>query len=199
MEARKITIVQTKNQKKSVIMTNATTLRELKEALDTEGIDYSDMTFYEGLSKTELKTDDSILPHDIERNGTITNELVFMLTNTEKKIKSGAMTRSDMYNIIKNKGLQKKCMEKYGRHFTNCNTASLLSLIEEEDTTCKNCDNKLEAAILELVDILVSENIISHKDKQTVLNVLEKTFLEKEEIESSYSDEEIDQMFEDMV
>lgn len=89
MEARKIVIVQTKNQKKSVVMTAATTLGELKEALRETGIDYEGMTFYEGLSKTELKHDDAILPHDIERNGVVTNELVFMLTNTDKKIKSG--------------------------------------------------------------------------------------------------------------
>ena len=57
MEARKITVVQTKNQKKSVIMSAATTLGELKADLRSNGIDYDGMTFFEGTSKTELKTD----------------------------------------------------------------------------------------------------------------------------------------------
>ena len=49
MEARKITIVSTKNQEKSVIMSSATTLGELKRDLDSANIDYQDMVFYEGV------------------------------------------------------------------------------------------------------------------------------------------------------
>ena len=89
MEPRKITIIQTKEQRKSVIVTAATTLAELKSDLRANGINYNDMTFYEGTSKIELKNDASVLPHDVPYKGTITNELVFMLTNTNKKIRSG--------------------------------------------------------------------------------------------------------------
>ena len=89
MEARKITVVSTRNQKKSVIMSAATTLAELKADLRQNGIDYEGMTFYEGTSKIELKDDNSVLPHDVPYKGQTTNELVFMLTNTNKKIKSG--------------------------------------------------------------------------------------------------------------
>lgn len=130
MESRKITVVQTKNQKKSVVMTNATTLGELKDALNEAGIDYEGMTFYEGLSKTELKQDSSILPHDIERNGTVTNELVFMLTNTDKKIRSGAsMSRPQLYDYIKKNGLQDEVKKKYGKNFTMCKTDDLQSIV----------------------------------------------------------------------
>ena len=89
MENRKITVVSTKDQSKKVIMSSATTLAELKSDLRQNGIDYEGMTFFEGTSKTELKHDTSVLPHDVPWKGTITNELVFMLTNTNKKIKSG--------------------------------------------------------------------------------------------------------------
>lgn len=89
MESRKITIVETKNQRKSTIMSAATTLAELKNDLRANGIDYSGMTFFEGISKVELKNDASVLPHDVPYKGTITNELVFMLTSTNKKIRSG--------------------------------------------------------------------------------------------------------------
>lgn len=130
MQARKITVVQTKNQKKSVVMTNATTLGELKEALTESGIDYEGMTFYEGLSKTELKQDSSILPHDIERNGTVTNELVFMLTNTDKKIRSGAMLRPELYTYIKTNNLQAEVQRKFGKNFTMCKTADLQWIVD---------------------------------------------------------------------
>ena len=132
MEARKITVVQTKNQKKSVIMSAATTLAELKSDLRANGIDYDGMTFFEGTSKVELKNDTSVLPHDVPYKGTVTNELVFMLTNTNKKIKSGAttMSRMEAYSIIKSKGLQDACVKKFGKNFTMCKTADLIALIQ---------------------------------------------------------------------
>ena len=132
MEARKITVVQTKNQKKSVIMSAATTLAELKSDLRANGIDYEDMTFFEGTSKVELKNDASVLPHDVPYKGTITNELVFMLTNANKKIRSGAtnMSRMEAYNAIKSMGLQNACIKKFGKNFTMCKTIDLIALIQ---------------------------------------------------------------------
>ena len=132
MEARKITVVQTKNQKKSVIMSAAMTLAELKSDLRANGIDYDGMTFFEGTSKAELKNDTSVLPHDVPYKGTITNELVFMLTNTNKKIRSGAvaMSRAEIYSAIKSMGLQDACVKKFGKNFTMCKTADLIALIQ---------------------------------------------------------------------
>lgn len=132
MEARKITVVQTKNQKKSVIMSAATTLAELKSDLRANNIDYDGMTFFEGTSKVELKNDASVLPHDVPYKGTVTNELVFMLTNTNKKIRSGAtnMSRTEAYSAIKSMGLQDACVKKFGKNFTMCKTADLIALVQ---------------------------------------------------------------------
>lgn len=132
MEARKITVVQTKNQKKSVIMSAATTLAELKSDLRANSIDYDGMTFFEGTSKVELKNDASVLPHDVPYKGTVTNELVFMLTNTNKKIRSGAatMSRAEAYSAIKSMGLQDACVKKFGKNFTMCKTIDLIALVQ---------------------------------------------------------------------
>lgn len=137
METRKITVVQTKNQKKSVIMSAATTLAELKSDLRANGIDYNGMTFFEGTSKVELKNDASVLPHDVPYKGTVTNELVFMLTNTNKKIRSGAtnMSRMEAYNAIKSMGLQDACVKKFGKNFTMCKTADLIALIQSNSAS----------------------------------------------------------------
>ena len=137
MEARKITVVQTKNQKKSVIMSAATTLAELKSDLRANDIDYNGMTFFEGTSKVELKNDASVLPHDVPYKGTITNELVFMLTNTNKKIRSGAvaMSRAEAYSAIKSMGLQDACVKKFGKNFTMCKTADLIALIQSNSAS----------------------------------------------------------------
>lgn len=147
METRKITVVQTKNQKKSVIMSAATTLAELKSDLRANGIDYDGMTFFEGTSKVELKNDASVLPHDVPYKGTITNELVFMLTNTNKKIRSGAttMSRMEAYNAIKSMGLQNACVKKFGKNFTMCKTIDLIALIQ--DYSAPKAEAKAEAKV----------------------------------------------------
>lgn len=147
MEARKIVVVQTKNQRKSVIMSAATTLAELKSDLRANNIDYNGMTFFEGTSKVELKNDASVLPHDVPYKGTITNELVFMLTNTNKKIKSGAttMSRTEAYSAIKSMGLQDACVKKFGKNFTMCKTADLIALVQSNSTSKPASKTKTKA------------------------------------------------------
>ena len=227
MEARKITVVSTRNQKKSVIMSAATTLAELKADLRQNGIDYEGMTFYEGTSKVELKDDNSVLPHDVPYKGQTTNELVFMLTNTNKKIRSGAaMSRADAYAAIKAKGLQGECVKRFGKNFTMCKTTDLITLIYEKsaskpvpaaptkgkkvaeakeekakECTCTNegVDTKARAALSRLVTILADNCTLEDweageiKDILSVKGTTSKDY--KPSSASSYSDDEIDRMF----
>lgn len=209
MEARKITIVQTKNQKKSVIMSSATTLAELKRDLWDNGIDYDGMTFFEGTSKVELKTDDAVLPHDVPYKGTITNELVFMLTNTNKKIRSGAMSRAEAYAKIKALDLGELCKNKYGRNFTQVPTNDLIALIEANENhqqahecprakmlkeeskkeekveapvaETQNVDVQARAAISRLAVMLEDKDIIEDYEKREILDILGGTVNNSEE------------------
>ena len=87
---REILIANTKTQKRSKITTSATTLGELKNDLRAAGIDFSNMTFTEGISKTQLLSDDTQLPQNVMYKGQPTNNLVILLTNTKKNIASGA-------------------------------------------------------------------------------------------------------------
>lgn len=136
METRKITVVSTKNQRKSVINSAATTLGQLKSDLNAAGIDYSEMTFYEGTAKVELKTNESVLPSNVPYKGRVTNELVIMLTNTNKKIRSGAdLSRTETYAKIKELGLQSACIAAYGKNFTMCKTTELNNLIASASTS----------------------------------------------------------------
>ena len=138
MEKRIITIVSTANSSKVELETDAMTLGELKAAMRQADIAYDGMTFYEGLTKSELVDDASILPHDVVRNGQTTNNLVFMLTNTNKKIRSG-YDRVELYTIIKEKGLAEECKERLGKNFTVCKTSELEELV-------KGCESSKSAA-----------------------------------------------------
>ena len=134
MEPREILVVNTKTQSKKTIISSATTLAELKADLRVAGINYSDMTFYEGISKTEIKTDDSQLPHDVNYKGNITNNLVFMLTTANKKVKSGAVsTRAEAYKAIKDNNLQDEVKKKFGKNFTNCGTNDLVTFVNNKE------------------------------------------------------------------
>lgn len=135
METRKVTIINSKTQSQKVIQdSKATTLGELKQEMRERGIDYTGMTFFEGHMRAELKDDAAPLPTNIPYKGQVVNDLTFMLTAPEKKVKSGAMSRAEAYAEIKKKGLQGACVSKFGKNFTQCPTADLISLIEKNST-----------------------------------------------------------------
>lgn len=195
MEARNITIVSTKNQNKYVVSTDATTLGELKAALNQHRIDYTDMTFYEGLSHTELLTDESILPHDVPYKGTVTNELVFMLTTPNKKIKSGSYlpeTRQALYDAIAELGLQDACRQAYGKNFTQCKNSELMSLIE--DAQAQSSGGSLEDAFRKLVDVLEEDDVLYAEDADEIRAILDGTNSAAAP-QSPYSEEELGDMF----
>lgn len=133
METRKVTIINNKTQKQSIIQaSSATNLGELKAEMRELGINYEGMTFFEGHMRAELKDDAAPLPTNIPYKGQIVNDLTFLLTAPEKKIKSGAMTRSEAYDAIKANGLQAACVVKFGKNFTMCKTQDLIDLIESQ-------------------------------------------------------------------
>ena len=215
MEARKITVVSTQTQRKSVITTGAETLAELKSALDEAGINYDGMTFYEGTSRTELKDNASVLPKDVPYKGTTTNELVFMLTNTNKKIKSGDMSRAEAYAAIKANNLQDVVKSKFGKNFTQCSTEDLIGMLAKSVGTKPAAKKETKAetkaekpvevvdkvarkAISELVDALYSNDSLDSEDADNIRNILGNAGYKEDEDSkdaSSYSDDDIDNMF----
>lgn len=154
MELRKVTIINNKTQSQKVIQASAaTTLGELKREMREAGIEYEGMTFFEGHLRAELKDDASILPTNIPYKGQVVNDLTFLLTAPEKKIKSGAMSRAEAYNAIKARGLQDECVKRFGKNFTMCKTQDLIDLLgegapakEEKKETVKEKPAKKEVA-----------------------------------------------------
>ena len=129
---RKVTIINSRTQSQKVIQdSHATTLGELKAEARERGIDFEGMTWFEGHMRAELKDDAAPLPTNIPYKGQVVNDLIFMLTAPEKKVRSGAMSRADAYTAIKELGLQSECVKKFGKNFTQCSTADLVALIEK--------------------------------------------------------------------
>lgn len=140
MEARKILFVLSNSSNQKSIMSKAETLGALKADMRRAGISYDGMTFYEGRTRTELKDDASVLPVNVPvpakgiTPATTTNDLVFMLTTANKKIKSGALSpeRKDVLEEIKAKGLGAAVTAKFGKNATQCKTPDLLAFLAEQ-------------------------------------------------------------------
>lgn len=163
MEARKILFVMNNSSSQKSIMSEAETLGALKADMRRAGIKYDNMTFYEGRTRTELKDDASVLPTNVPvaakgtTPATTTNDLVFMLTTANKKIRSGAGDRPAAYAKIKQLGLQDACKAKYGKNFTQCSTSDLEALIADASP---NVEPKVEAPAVEAAPIIGNTAVI---------------------------------------
>ena len=224
METRKITIISTKNHSTKVINSAATTLGELKTDLNNAGIEYTDCTFFEGLTKTELKNNNAILPHDVPYKGTITNNLVFMITNASKKIKSGA-DRKSIIAEIKAKNLTEVVKNTYGKNYTNCKTEDLEKILSMNNTsTPKEAPAKKEVpseSVMKTTDLSnyvtktelreVIESLLKEMeyveidyvedvdiDNIAIIGKVSSSNSEEEKSDSPYSSNELDDMFKDM-
>lgn len=186
--SRKVTVLVESTQSKVVFESNATTLGELKNELRERQVRYdSDCVFKEAASKTILTSDESILPSNIPWKGQVTNDLVFMVTAPQKKIRSGAMDRKEAYARVKELGLQGKIQEHEGKNFTQCSTAILISYIENEEkkavkktpkhTPAPIAKEKLASGremvpnLRNLLDEMVSKGVLMQHDADNIWGV----------------------------
>ena len=222
MEKRKITVIPTKTHKTQVIESAATTLAELKADLTKAGIDYTDCTFFEGLTKIELKNDAAILPHDVPYKGTTTNNLVFMITNASKKIRSGAkLDRKAIIEEIKTKNLTEVVKNTYGKNYTNCKTEDLEKILSMNNTSTpkeapakkETVETKSNTSVLDNTEYITKTQLTEiltfifdkMDDVEYFSNInldncpyLRDNTVKKETSESPYSSNELDDMFKDM-
>lgn len=176
MEARKILFVLSNSSNQKSIMSEAETLGALKADMRRAGINYNGMTFYEGRTRTELKDDASVLPVNVPvpakgtNPATTTNDLVFMLTTANKKIKSGALSpeRKNALEEIKAKGLGAAVTAKFGKNATQCKTPDLLAFLAEQSKPASQVATKApktkkveeeKVAVDENPDITITEVI----------------------------------------
>jgi hypothetical protein len=138
MENREILIANTKDQCKYRVVTNATTLGELQDAIarnegvykmvgdtwinNTTSINIDGLTFTEGISKTQLLSRDSLLPTNVMFKGQPTNNLVMLLTNTNKQIASGAISRKEAYAKVKELNIADTIQKGEGKNYTQVKT-----------------------------------------------------------------------------
>lgn len=206
---RTVTVYDQNTQEKTVIENVvANTLGELKEILRAKHINLTDMDIREGISRVDLKSDSAVLPHDTPYKGSTTNDLMILLTKTNKKVSSGA-GRAEAVQFIKDNNLQDEIRETFKKNWTNVSTAELLAFVEkkgkkpcEKAETPKeecNCGSAIVEALKTLVDILYENDYLDSDEKADVLRALKsesKASAGKED--KGFSDDEIYSALRDM-
>ena len=214
METRQILIADTKTQRRYAINTNATTLGELMDQMTLQGIDYTGMSFTEGISKTSLISRDSLLPTNVMYKGQPTNNLVMLLTNTSKNIASGCegKSRKEAYSIIKELGqdAMNEIKDIYGRNYTQVSTANLWEYIDEnydieeddeldeeedEDTTPTGPVAAHPATVEWLyggIKAMVAENTLYLEDVEVLAELIDEYAARLRESKPFLSDSEVD-------
>lgn len=161
MEKREILIANNRDQSKYRIVTDATTLGELQDAIarneevykmvgnswvnNERPIDVSGLTFTEGITKTQLLSRDSALPTNVQFKGQTTNNLVMLLTNNNKQIRSGAGDRKEAYRLVKELGLAEAIQDGEKQNYTRCKTEVLWSYIDTARNGAEKADDKVLA------------------------------------------------------
>ena len=213
MESRKITVLVEATQKKYVLMSSATKLSELKEDLAQKGVTTNDSdSFKESRSKSILTSPESVLPTNIPWKGGITNELVFMVSKAERKIKLGMKSRNEIVALIKSYGLLDEVKKKTGKNYTNVSTAVLSEIVDKYElkarTKAKDAHTPKSAPNVKMsskksvksapscdcavkfkkaVDSLYKENLIDCEVKDFLYEVIEGKDVNIDDI-SSYDD-----------
>lgn len=168
MEVRKIYINDTARNNVITLETDATTFGEVKAAAIAAGVDISDKDWLEGITKTTPTSDDSLLPTNVSYKGQVTNDLVFLLTNTNKKIKSGSL-RSDLYAEIKEKNLQKNIANMFSKNYTNVSTGDLQNFLKSLSYTEEVKEDIYKVKYKELISDL--QNVLSKHNIPQSLNL----------------------------
>ena len=190
-QLKTFTVVDTETQRTKEIKSYATTVGELKRDLRQNGFNVNGKTIQEALTRVEFKDDEALLPHDVSYKGTITNDLVFRLTKTDKQVKSG-MDRKEAYDQVKKLGLADDIKAIYGKNFTQVSTADLVNFIENsskkackkaakpsdkkdqkepKDNCVKNSKQECQCmkALGRLCDVLIENDTITEDDRLFIL------------------------------
>lgn len=217
---RKITVIVSATNTRHTFDTDVTTLGQLKQLLEDSGISTENQSYYEGVSKTELLNDDSVLPTNIPYKGRTENNLVIMMTTENKKIKSG-YDGKELYIIIRDNKLQDAIKKHFHTPYTNVKTAELDEFIsnvldtfeddEEHRCNCSSADEETKHECFKELDAFVKKIIKQIVSNTTLLyaavnrmcfgcaadelyEMLKNEDIDKKEV-SCFTEEEIGEMF----
>lgn len=128
---RTVTVFDQNTQEKTVIENvTANTFGELKSVLRAKGISLDGMDVREGISRVDLKSENALLPHDTPYRDGTTNDLMILLTKTNKKVSSG-LGRKEAVQYIKDNNLADEVKKAFRKNWTNVSTEELVAFVND--------------------------------------------------------------------
>lgn len=201
---KKVTVWESAKQLKTVFESDATTLKELKSDMRKHGINYENCDMLEGVSHTALLTDETVLPHDTLYKGKTTNDLMIFITARDKKISSGASSRKEIMQAIKEAGLKDAVQKGEGKNYTQVKTEVLEGYLKKNGVSSGVFTEATEAKapVCRKYANVFAEDAIADLDKR--VSVLEDVMNERLGInpiskkpvpEEGFHQDEMDEMF----
>lgn len=207
---RKVTILSNKGTNTKVINTLATTRGELELDMTAAGINFEGMSFFEGISKTELMDSNSALPSNLTYKGQITNDLVILLTVKDKKIASGLdRTRKEIYKEINENNYQDEISSIYNKSYTILPNTVLNDFLDNKMVVKEsiseldlNVFQQTSFALILIIDELIESGMLSDTtydklntifggDLEKIINIVNNSGV----IKDDYEKEDLDKMF----
>lgn len=195
---RNILIISNQNNTKKMIQSNATTRGELETELNAQGINTSEMSFFEGFSRTELTDANSQLPASVMYKGRETTDLIITLTpNSIKKVANGAVySRTEALEIIESEALEDDVYDEYGVDYDDLSTAELNNYIEknvdmDEYTKSQNDKCGCNCNPDELISAL---NEVKETLERLLHDVVEPTVMKARPLFDKYGNLNIDEL-----
>ena len=155
---------------------NATTYGTLKQELKEQGFSLANTKVSEGHTYINLERDDAILPTNITVRGTVTNDLIILIS-PETKPKSGAiadynvLTRNELYaliQVLRKSPFYKESAETLFANYTIKSNAELRELLAFwDDMTSENyADGTQEAKEEDVQEERISSYNVSEEDEE---------------------------------
>ena len=207
---RKVTILSNKGTNTKVINTLATTRGELELDMTAAGINFEGMSFFEGISKTELMDSNSTLPSNLTYKGQVTNDLVILLTVKDKKIASGLdRTRKEIYKEINENNFQDEISSTYNKSYTILPNTVLNDFLDNKMVVKEsiseldlNVFQQTSFALILIIDELIESGMLSDTtydklntifggDLEKIINIVNNSGV----IKDDYEKEDLDKMF----
>ena len=207
---RKVTILSNKGTNTKVINTLATTRGELELDMTAAGINFEGMSFFEGISKTELMDSNSTLPSNLTYKGQVTNDLVILLTVKDKKIASGLdRTRKEIYKEINENNFQDEISSTYNKSYTILPNTVLNDFLDNKMVVKEsiseldlNVFQQTSFALILIIDELIELGMLSETtydkldsifggDLEKIINIVNNSGVNKDD----YEKEDLDKMF----
>ena len=213
---RNITVWNNSTQERTVFENvDVTTWGDVLPLLEDKGIDVTNMEIREGRSKTAIINEDTVLPTNIPFRGETTNDLLFYMTLTNKKVSSGVgMSRKEMIDYMRENNILDALEDAYGDSYTRISNANMSAFIDKwqnrevkdnpaKDSPINDCPGLhiVAQSVVRLVNALLDEETICEDEAEYILEgygatkIVEEAKEEKPEIkDNGASMDEIDEM-----